>query len=65
MTLSDFKDTIEIMRKVYSFTDERTELVSIFDIRTSRNGKITLSTIDEETDTAITMEKCLPTHIDE
>ena len=57
MTLKEFNDTIEIMRKVYPFTDEDTKLVSTRDLASLEHDHISLFTKDKESDTFITLER--------
>lgn len=58
-TVKQFKDALEEMRKVYNFKDEKTRI----DLRepiTNNANKLTVLTVDEETQVFITMSKGIP-----
>ena len=58
-TVKQFKDALEEMRTVYNFDDEKTRI----DLRepfTNNANKLTVLTIDEKTQTFITMSKSIP-----
>ena len=55
MTLKDFNDTIENMRKAYKFKDEETTLLGIRDIISGTNIRISIATYDKKTGTEIQM----------
>ncbi len=56
MTLKEFRDTIEIMRGVYKFEDEKTVLRVSNDLPSGRHDHITLVT-EDSTGTLVTLER--------
>lgn len=58
-TISDLNKTIEIMRKAYPFKDDKTQITLERDMRSMIRDKVTLYTVDEETNTGVTLERNL------
>ena len=56
-TISDLNKTIEIMRKAYPFKDDKTQITLERDMRSLIFDKVTLYTVDEETNTGVTLER--------
>lgn len=57
-TVKQLKDTLETMRSVYRFNDEKTAF-STASLITRDENTLTVSTTDEKTGVQITMEKCM------
>ena len=57
MTITEFNETLETMRKAYSFKDDKTRIVSLYNIKNNSYDSIEIATIDEETKTQIVMTK--------
>lgn len=56
-TISEFNETLEIMRKVYPFKNDTTRLHNLYNMRDDCYDIIEISTIDEETNTRIILSK--------
>lgn len=56
-TIKQFKDTLEIMRKAYPFTDEDTLIENCRDQYTASNTRIDLLTVDKETGVEVHLSK--------
>ena len=63
MTIQDFNNAIDTMRKAYRFEDKYTEIESIYDIVSQKTNRITLRTYDNATETEIIMSRKVE-HID-
>lgn len=57
MTITEFNETLETMRKAYPFKDDKTRIISFYDLKSNSNNQIALCTVDEDTKTEITMVK--------
>lgn len=57
MTISEFNETLEIMRKVYPFKNDKTRIYNLQDMRDNCYDCIEICTIDEKTNTRITLSK--------
>lgn len=57
-TVKQLKDTLETMRSVYRFNDEKT-VFSTASLITRDENALEVSTTDEKTGVQITMEKCM------
>lgn len=55
-TIKQFKDTIEEMRTLYPFEDDKTYM-STHNLIYQGNNKLQIQTMDEKTDIIIVMEK--------
>lgn len=58
-TVKQFKDALEEMRSIYNFDYDRTR-IDLRDPLTHSASKLTIITMDERTQTQITMEKSIP-----
>jgi len=58
-TVKQFKEALEDMKKIYSFDDEKTRIDTSSPLSHNAN-KLTVATIDEETQVFITMSKNIP-----
>lgn len=58
MTIADFNKVLELMRKVYKFDDQETQLLDINDPRMGRCPcRVEITTTDEATGVRITMSR--------
>ena len=57
-TVKQFKDTLEVMRKVYPFKDEKTKMQTM-DICSLDHSHLSIATEDEETGVLIQMSRGL------
>lgn len=57
MTIKQFNDTIKDMRKVYSFDDDNTRIISLDDIFTHTPRRIEIATKDKNTGIDIVLSK--------
>lgn len=57
ITVKQFKDTLESMRKVYNFDDEKTRLSDCIDCFNGRIGNVEINTIDEENEVVVCLTK--------
>ena len=57
MTLKEFNDTVEVMRTIYPFEDDKTRICELYDLRTDRLNRVQIITEDERTNTQIVMSK--------
>lgn len=62
-TISDLNKTIEIMRKIYPFKDEDTQIWIARDPRCN-DEKLNLLTIDKDTDTEVLLTRTIETEGD-
>lgn len=58
-TITELNNTIEVMRKAYPFKDDKTQITLERDMRSLVCNKVTLYTVDEETNTGVTLERDL------
>ena len=58
-TVKQFKDALEEMRKIYPFDDGKTRIV-LREPLTNNANKLTVLTVDEESQVFITMSKNIP-----
>ena len=56
-TITEFLNTIEVMRKTYPFKNDDTFLISTIDYKTESPNMIRLGTVDKETDVEIRLSK--------
>lgn len=59
MTIAQFKDIVEDMRKVYPFTDDNAKIIDTHDVYTASNTLLEINTYDEETGVNIHLSKGL------
>ena len=58
MTIADFNKVVEIMKKIYDFNDQETQLVSITNnLISSAPSMVEVTTVDEVTGVRITMSR--------
>lgn len=57
ITVKQFKDTLETLRKVYNFDDEKTRLSDCVDASTGGIGEVEIITTDEETGVSVILAK--------
>ncbi len=57
LTVKELKDTLETMRGVYKFQDDRTIFQLDRDVRTTEQDMVTVETIDENTGTRVIMSR--------
>lgn len=57
MTITELNETIEIMRRVYPFNDDKTDVSLCPDMRSMTFSRIQLDTFDEETNTDVHLER--------
>ena len=57
MTITEFNETLETMRKAYPFKDDTTRIHSLYNIKNNSYDCIEIATVDEETKTQIVMTK--------
>lgn len=57
MTITEFNETLETMRKAYPFKDDTTKICNLYNIRDNCCDRIEIATVDEETMTRIVMTK--------
>ena len=57
MTITEFNETLETMRKAYPFKDDTTRICNLYNIRDNCYDRIEIATVDEETKTQIVMTK--------
>lgn len=62
-TITELNKTIEIMRKAYPFKDEDTQ-IDIERDRCSHVEKLSLLTIDKDTDTEVSLQRTIETEGD-
>ena len=62
-TISDLNKTIEIMRKIYPFKDEDTQIWIVRD-PWCNNDKLNLLTTDKDTDTEVLLTRIIETEGD-
>ena len=55
-TIQDFKDTIEVMRGIYPFSDDKAFIAQTNDLR-NRKSLLELNTIDEDTGVEISLKR--------
>ena len=60
MTIAQFKEIVEDMRRCYPFTDDGARLGNLLDLDTNSVRQVELHTTDEETGVFITMKKAIP-----
>lgn len=56
-TIKEFKETVEVMRSVYPFTDDNARIISTIDLPTNAHTHLELYTVDEKTGVKIIMQK--------
>lgn len=61
ITVKQFKDTLESMKKIYNYDDEKTRLSSCIDLIRGGIGEVEIMTIDNETGVLICMTKKVET----
>ena len=58
MTIADFNRLVEIMKTVYNFDDQKTQIISVADIRMGQVPcQLEVTTVDETTGVRITMSR--------
>lgn len=57
ISVTDFKNTLEIMRKCYDFDDDNTFISTERDIMTNTFQRVVVNTVDKETGTEITLAR--------
>lgn len=57
LTVKELNDTLETMRGVYKFQDDRTVLQLDRNVRTNEQDMVTVETIDENTGTRVIMSR--------
>lgn len=60
ITLKQFNDAVEEMRKFYDFEDDETVLSSCFDPCKGCIGEVEVTTVDRDTGVRICMSKSIP-----
>ena len=57
MTLKQFNDTVEEMRTIYPFEDDKTRICELYDLPSDELRKVEIITMDKRTNTRIIMSK--------
>ena len=57
MTLKEFNDTVETMRTIYPFEDDKTRICELYDFESNSMKRVEIITKDERTNTQIVMSK--------
>ena len=58
-TVKQLKDTLEAMKKIYQFSDDKTQITIERDVMSCRNDVLEIYTTDEKTGVKIQMTKSI------
>ena len=63
-TITEFLETVETMRTVYPFENDKAHIVSTFDYQSNSHSNLELYVKDEKTGVHVTMQKEVEIHHD-